>query len=142
NFAYADYDYVSKQPGTRFDPQRPINEGPNNTGLRELPPAQPAMIYWPYRQPREFAEMGEGGRTACAGPVFHWKPEFEKTGGFPKEFDGSLLFWDWERPTIRWAKLDADSNFERILPFTGAVVTANKPEQIEKLRPAIAAGAA
>ncbi|MGV3533922.1 MAG: PQQ-dependent sugar dehydrogenase, partial [Chthoniobacteraceae bacterium] len=80
NFAYTDYDYVSKQPGTRFDAQRPINEGPNNTGLRELPPAQPAMIYWPYRQPREFAEMGEGGRTACAGPVFHWKPEFEKTG--------------------------------------------------------------
>src|SRR5690606_23212647 len=69
-------------------------------------------------------------------------PEYEQTGGFPKEFDGCLLFWDWERPTIRWAKLDAESNFAGILPFTGAVVTANKPEQIAKLKPAITAGAA
>ena len=142
NFAYSDYDYVTKQVGKPFDPQHPINEGPNNTGLRDLPPATPAMIYWPYRQPREFPEMGEGGRTACAGPVFHWRPEFEKTNGFPQEFDGCLLFWDWERPTIRWARMDKDSNFQGIEPFTGAVVTGNRAEQIEKLRPQLAAGAA
>ena len=142
NFAYSDYDYVTKQVGKPFDPQHPINEGPNNTGLRELPPATPAMIYWPYRKPREFTEMGEGGRTACAGPVFHWRAEFENTDGFPKEFDGCLLFWDWERPTIRWARMDKDSNLQGIEPFTGAVVTANKGEQIEKLKPQIAAGAA
>ncbi|MEA3207112.1 MAG: cytochrome c [Chthoniobacter sp.] len=142
NFAYADYDYTTKVAGPLFDAQHPINESPNNTGLRDLPPAQPAMIYWPYRQPREFQEMGEGGRTACAGPVFHWRPEFEQTDGLPQEFDGCLLFWDWERPTIRWAKLDPDGNFQGILPFTGAVVTANKPEQIEKRKAEITAGAA
>jgi cytochrome c len=141
NFAYSDYDYATTKAGERFDPLRPINEGPNNTGLRELPAAQPAMIYWPYREPREFTEMGEGGRTACAGPVFHWRPEFEQSNGFPKEFDGWLLFWDWERPTIRWAKLDQSSNFQGTAPFTGAVVTANKPEQVEKVKPALAAGA-
>lgn len=141
NFAYSDYDYVTKQAGQPFDPLHPINESPNNTGLRELPPATSAMIYWPYRQPREFTEMAEGGRTACAGPVFHWRPEFEKTDGFPKEFDGCLLFWDWERPTIRWARMDKDSNFRSIEPFTGAVVTANKAEPMEKLKPAIGAGA-
>ena len=48
-----------------------------------LLPATPAMIYWPYVASPEFPEMGEGGRTACAGPVFHWQPEFEKTNGFP-----------------------------------------------------------
>ncbi|MHA3773941.1 PQQ-dependent sugar dehydrogenase [Verrucomicrobiota bacterium sgz303538] len=142
NFAYSDYDYITKKVGSIFDPQHPINEGPNNTGLRELPPAQPAMIYWPYGQSREFPEMGQGGRTACAGPVFHWRPEFEQTNGFPKEFDGWLLFWDWERPTIRWAKLDKESNFQGVAPFTGAVVTGNKAEPIEKLRQAVAAGAA
>ena len=73
-----------RQSAPQFDPRKPINEGPNNTGLRELPPATPAMIYWPYGKPREFAEMGEGGRTACAGPVFHCRPEFEKTNGFPQ----------------------------------------------------------
>lgn len=141
NYPYHDYDYAAKQVGKAFDPARPLNEGPNNSGLRELPPAQPALIWWPYRKPREFAEMGEGGRTACAGPVFHWRPEFERSDGFPKDFDGWLLFWDWERPTMRWARLDRDANLQGLAPFTAAVVTGNKAEQIEKLKPAIAEGA-
>ncbi|MEZ0390391.1 MAG: PQQ-dependent sugar dehydrogenase [Verrucomicrobium sp.] len=141
NFAYNRYDYATKTVGTAFDPAHPVNEGVNNTGLRELPPAQPAMIYWPYREPREFQEMGEGGRTACAGPVFYWQPEFEKTNGFPKDFDGWLLFWDWERPTIRWARMGANANFQGIAPFTAAVVTANKPEAIDKVAPQVQAGA-
>ena len=141
NFAYFRYDYETKQVGAIFDPLHPVNESPNNTGLRDLPPAQPAMIYWPYAEPREFAEMGEGGRTACAGPVFHWRPEFERTNGFPKDFDGWLLYWDWERPTIKWAKLDAQGNFQGIAPFTAAVVMANKSEAIDKLKPQLDAGA-
>jgi cytochrome c len=140
NFAYYDYDYTTKQVGALFDPAKPINEGPNNTGLRELPPAVPAFLYWPYRQPRKWPEFGEGGRTACAGPVFHWQPEFEKTGGFPQYFDRCLLFWDWERPFIKWARLDAESNLAGLEPFT-AVVTANKSEQIAKLKPRIDDGA-
>jgi cytochrome c len=141
NFAYSDYDYTTKKVGAPFDPLKPVNEGPNNTGLRELPPAVPAMIYWPYAEPREFTEMGDGGRTACAGPIFHYRPEFEQTNGFPKEFDGWLLFWDWERPTIKWAKLDAESNFGGIASFSRAVVAANKSEEIDKLKPQIEAGA-
>lgn len=141
NFAYSDYDYVEKKAGALFDPLKPVNDSPNNTGLKELPPATPAMIYWPYGESREFPEMGEGGRTACAGPVFRYQPEFEKTNGFPKEFDGWLLFWDWERPAIKWAKLDGQSNFQGTEPFTGAIVTANKPENIDKLKPQIEEGA-
>lgn len=141
NFAYFDYDYATKTLGKQFDANLPINEGPNNTGLRELPPAVPAMIYWPYRKPREFTEMGEGGRTACAGPVYYSKVDVENTDGFPQHFSRCLLFWDWERPALKWARLDADSNLVAIEPFTSAVVLGNKSEQIEKLKPAIAAGA-
>ena len=141
NFAYFDYDYTTKTLGKQFDPLHPINEGPNNTGLRELPPATPALIYWPYRGPREFTEMGEGGRTACAGPVYYCNVDVEKTNGFPQHFSRCLLFWDWERPALKWARLDAESNLVGIEPFTSAVVLGNKPEQIEKLKPAIAAGA-
>lgn len=141
NFAYSDYDYVAKTAGKPFDPLRPVNEGPNNTGLRELPPATPAFIYWPYREPKKWPELGDGGRTACAGPVFHYRPEFEQTNGFPQHFDRSLLFWDWERPFIKWARLDEQSNLSGIEPFTPAVITANKADQIEKARPALAEGA-
>ena len=62
--------------------------------------------------------------TTCAGPVFHWKPEFEKTNGFPKHFDNCLLFWDWERPFIKWARLDEKSDLVGLEPFTGAVVAS------------------
>jgi cytochrome c len=141
NFAYSDYDYVTKTVGKPFDPKLPINEGPNNTGLRELPPAQPAFIYWPYREPKKWPELGEGGRTACAGPVYYCGVDVAKTNGFPQHFSRCLLFWDWERPFLKWARLDADSNLVGIEPFTSAVVMANKADQIEKAKDAISEGA-
>ena len=122
NLAYTDYDYATKQLGQPFDPLHPINESVNNTGIRDLPPATSAFLYWPYRKPDKWTEFGEGGRTACAGPVFHWKPEFAKTNGFPQHFDNCLLFWDWERPFIKWARLDEKSDLVGLEPFPGAIV--------------------
>jgi len=121
NFAYHDYDYTTKTPGPAFDPAHPRNVGPNNTGATDLPPAQPAFIYYPYGASPEFPEVGQGGRTACAGPVFHYRPEFEQTGGFPAHFDNCLLWWDWERRMIKWARLDRESKLVAIEPFTAAV---------------------
>jgi cytochrome c len=141
NFAYNDFDYARKEVGKLFSVRAPKNDSPNNTGLRFLPPPTPALIYWPYREPKKWPELGEGGRTACAGPVFYWEPEFEKTNGFPRDFDRCLLFWDWERPFIKWARLDEQSNLAGIEPFTNAVVTANKADQIEKAKGALAEGA-
>jgi cytochrome c len=125
NFAYADHDYATGTNGPKYDPMRPINESPNNTGNRILPPAQPAFIYWPYADSPEFPMLGSGGRTACAGPVFHFRPEFEGTDGFPEHFDNCLLFWDWQRPFMNWARLDAESNLAGIEPFTQAVELRN-----------------
>ncbi len=130
NFPYAKYNYATKELGPMFDPQRPVNESPNNTGARILPPAQPAMIYWPYGKSKEFPELGEGGRTACAGQVFHYRPEFAKTDGFPQQYDNCLLFYDWQRPFMKWARLDADSKFVRIEPFTPAVAVVNDKQRV------------
>lgn len=132
NFPYAKFDYATKTVGPMFDPARPVNNSVNNTGAKVLPPAQPAMIFWPYGVSKEFPMLGSGGRTACAGPVFHFQPSFEKTGGFPEEFDDCLLFWDWQRPFIRWARLDADSKLVGIEPFTVAVTLANERRSIEE----------
>jgi len=142
NYAYAKVDFATNTVGPFADPARPRNTSPNNTGLNDLPPATPAFIYWPYKSPKKWPELGEGGRTACAGPVFHYSPSFEQTNGFPAHFDRCLLFWDWQRPFIKWARLDADSNLVGIEPFTnGKVVTGNSAEQVKKLQPAIADGA-
>lgn len=142
NYAYAKVDFATNAIGPFADPARPRNTSPNNTGLNDLPPATPAFIYWPYKNPKKWPELGEGGRTACAGPVFHYSPSFEKTDGFPEYFDRCLLFWDWQRPFIKWARLDADSNLVGIEPFTnGKVVAGSSAEQVKKLQPAIANGA-
>jgi cytochrome c len=142
NYAYAKVDFATNAIGPFADPAHPRNTSPNNTGLNDLPPATPAFIYWPYKSPKKWPELGEGGRTACAGPVFHYSPSFEKTDGFPEYFDRCLLFWDWQRPFIKWARLDADSNLVGIEPFTnGKVVTGNSAEQVKKLQPALANGA-
>lgn len=137
NFPYARFDYTTKQVGEKFDPARPVNESRLNTGAKVLPPAQPAMIYWPYENSPEFPMLGSGGRTACAGPVFHFQDSFVRTDGFPKYYDNCLLFWDWQRPFIKWARLDADSNLKGIEPFNGVVAVENEHG---KIRIAEAAG--
>lgn len=121
NSPYAKFNYTTKELGAMFDPQRPVNHSPNNTGAKILPPAQPAMIYWPYGKSAEFPELGEGGRTACAGPVFHYRSEFAQTDGFPEQYDNCLLFYDWQRPFMKWARLDQKSKFTGIEPFSAAV---------------------
>ncbi len=142
NQPYHQYDYVTKQVGPLFDLAKPINASKNNTGLRELPTPTPAFIYWPYGESKQFPEIpNAGGRTACAGPVYYHAADVEKTNGFPAKFNRCLLFWDWERPFMKWARLDENSNLVAIEPFTSAVVVANKSEQIEKLKPRIAEGA-
>lgn len=132
NFAYVKYDFATKELGARFDPLRPTNTSPHNTGAQVLPPAQPAFIYWPYGASKEFPMLGQGGRTACAGPVFHFKPEFKNTGGFPEHFDRCLLFYDWQRPFMKWARLDEDSNLLGIEPFTAAFTLANDKDRINR----------
>ena len=131
NFPYAKFDYAAKKAGALFDPARPVNESINNLGAKVLPPAQPALIYWPYGESKEFPMLGSGGRTACAGPVFHFRQEFKATRGFPQHFDNCLLFWDWQRPFLKWARLDDDSRLLGIESFTSAVTLANVKQQID-----------
>jgi cytochrome c len=142
NSPYAEYDYATEKVGPLFDPKVPMNKSRNNTGLAELPPAVPAFIYWPYAVSEQWPELGEGGRTACAGPVFHWQESFEKTNGFPKHFDRSLLFWDWQRPFIKWARLDANSDLKGLEAFAPTTfVTANSDDQRKKQKALIDNGA-
>ena len=141
NAPYAKVDFATGKVGAKHDPAKPLNEAPGNPGLRELPPAQGAFIWWPYGRSDKWPELGSGGRTACAGPVFRWKPEFEQTGGFPRYFDNCLLFWDWQRPFIKWARLDGDSNLVRIEAFAdGAVACGGKaaPGAVVVRRPSYA----
>ncbi|MBC7980573.1 MAG: PQQ-dependent sugar dehydrogenase [Armatimonadetes bacterium] len=117
---YHDYDFEKNHSGEPFSKTTPINSSPNNTGLSKLPPVEPPMIWYPAGGSNEFPMLGTGGRTACAGPVFYYEPGFSETDGFPQEFDGHLLVYDWHRPFMVWAKLDGSANFKGLVPFTSS----------------------
>lgn len=120
NRVYIDYDFTAKAPGPLYDATKPVNRSPNNSGLSELPPVQAPLVYYPAGESSEFPLLGKGGRTACGGPVFHYAKSNEETGGLPEYFDGCLLFYDWQRPFIHWARLDGDGRLQEILPFIGS----------------------
>lgn len=124
NRVYVDFDFAEKKPGPLYEKTNLVNRSPNNSGLTELPPVQPPFVWYPGSESEEFPILGKGGRTACGGPTFHFDPAFEKTGGFPAYFDGCVLFYDWQRPFIHWARLDADGKLAEILPFTAAARVA------------------
>ena len=49
------------------NPEKPVNNSPNNTGIKELPPAQPAFIGYTHGQSARFPVLNAGGgRTAFA----------------------------------------------------------------------------
>jgi cytochrome c len=121
---YVDYDFAAKSPGSLYDAAKPLNRSPNNSGLTELPPVQAPLIHYPSAESAEFPLLGKGGRTACGGPVYHHRSGFEETSGLPSYYDGCLLFYDWQRPFIHWARLDADGGLREILPFTAAARVA------------------
>ncbi len=95
------------------DPAAPENPGQRNTGLTALPPANSALIWYPYKKSEEFPVMGEGGRNAMAGPVFYYDSS-RKYNILAKEDDRTLLVYEWMRGKIFKAGLDADEKLESL----------------------------
>lgn len=116
NRPYAIVDFATGKPGPVTDPAAPKNPGRRNTGLTDLPPAQPAFIWYPYVESEKFPELGSGGRNAMAGPVFRHDPG-RKYNPLPEEDDRSLLVYDWIRGGIWKAKLGNDEELGKLEPL-------------------------
>src|SRR5690554_3435538 len=116
NLPYRQFDYATGQVGQAFDPAKPINPSKNNTGLRDLPPAQSAFIWYPYEVSNEFPQVGTGGRNAMAGPVYYSDLYPEDTR-LPEYYDGKLFIYEWIRGWIKAVTMDANGNFVKMEPF-------------------------
>lgn len=116
NYAYHQFDYATGQPGAAFDPAKPLNESKNNTGLRELPPAQPAFIWYPYAASPDFPQVGTGGRNAMAGPVYY-TDMFPKETRLPDYYNGKLFIYDWIRGWIKVVTMQPNGDFDKMEPF-------------------------
>ena len=116
NYAYHQYDYATGKSGPRYDPQKPINNSRNNTGLQELPAAQPAFIWYPYGASADFPQVGTGGRNAMAGPVYY-TDLFPKETRLPDYYNGKLIIYDWIRGWIKAVTLLPNGDFDKMEPF-------------------------
>ena len=116
NYAYREYNYLTGVSGSAFDPAKPENHSPNNTGLTELPRAQPAFIWYPYAISKEFPELGTGGRNAMVGPVYYTDMYAAGTR-YPDYYNGKLFIYDWIRGWIKVVSLQPNGDFEQMEPF-------------------------
>ncbi|MEX2600658.1 MAG: PQQ-dependent sugar dehydrogenase [Balneolaceae bacterium] len=116
NRPYNEYDFNTGVPGEMFDPEQPLNRSPNNTGLTELPPAEPAFIAYPYSRSEQFPILGSGGRNAMAGPVFY-RDLYPEATRLPDFFHGKLFIYDWIRDWIMVVTLNEDGDLVKLEPF-------------------------
>jgi glucose/arabinose dehydrogenase/cytochrome c551/c552 len=129
NYAYHQYDYATGKSGPAFDPLKPVNNSRNNTGLRDLPPAQPAYVWYPYDASPDFPQVGTGGRTTMAGPVYY-TDMFPKETRLPDYYNGKLIFYDWIRGWIKAVTMQPNGDFDKMEPFFGTLKT-NSPIDME-----------
>ncbi len=124
NYAYHAFDYATGQHGPAFDPAHPVNDSRNNTGLRDLPPAQPAFIWYPYAASTDFPEVGTGGRNAMAGPVYY-TDMFPKETRMPDYYNGKLIIYDWIRGWIKAVTMLPNGDFDKMEPFFENIKLSN-----------------
>lgn len=116
NGAYVEYDYATGKSGITYDVNRPVNNSRNNTGIKELPPAEPAFIWYPYAVSQDFPQLGTGGRNAMAGPVYYGDM-FPKANRYPSYYDGKLFIYDWVRGWIKAVTMKENGDFDKMEPF-------------------------
>jgi cytochrome c len=116
NYPYHEYNYATGAYGSAFDPAKPLNHSRNNTGLVELPAAQPAFIWYPYGESKDFPQVGTGGRTAMAGPVYY-TDLYPEASRYPEYYNGKLFIYEWIRGWIKVVSMLPNGDFDKMEPF-------------------------
>ncbi|MCT9083385.1 PQQ-dependent sugar dehydrogenase [Streptomyces fulvoviolaceus] len=121
NDAYVDYDFATGASGASFDCSAPKNTSPHNTGLTDLPPAQPAWI--PY-DGGSVPEFGTGSESPMGGPVYHYDASLDSPVKFPEAYDGDFFAGEFGRRWIKRITSDAGGTVQSIndVPWTGTQV--------------------
>jgi cytochrome c len=117
NEVFPKYDFETKKEGPGKDPLRPINDSPNNTGVRELPPAQPAFIWYGKVPSKKWPLVGKGGASAMAGPVYYSDLYPNAPYKLPEYYNGKLFIYEWIRKWIIAVTMDSEGNYVSMEPF-------------------------
>lgn len=114
--AFKNYDPNSKKEKGYFDPQAPVNDHKENTGIKNLPAAQPPLIWYEGLQ-KEFPELGKGGESAIAGPIFRSQSSYPQETRLPAKYEGNWIIGEYSRGWIKMIKLDKNGNYLGIEPI-------------------------
>jgi glucose/arabinose dehydrogenase/plastocyanin/type 1 glutamine amidotransferase len=121
NLPYNDVDSVTGTgSGKPFDCNKLVNRSPNNTGMKEMGPASPPLVWYPYGVGKDFPEMSEawnggtdGGRLAIPGPIYR---PFAGSH-MPLFYGGSWFIADWTRNWLKQLILDDKGRVLRVQRF-------------------------
>lgn len=128
NHPYIEYDFETEESGEPFDPENPVNDSPNNTGLKELPPSQSATIYYSfswdtYLDAPDYAEVpdeapfpGLEGGAPMGGPVYRHEDDFGEWA-LPEEYDGKHFIAEWGANWIKTVEYDENGEVLDIEDF-------------------------
>lgn len=118
NAPWRPFDPATKKPtGEPFDPRHIINDSRGNTGIRELPEAQPALLYYPTAASPVWPELGSGGRSITGGPIYHYDPALASDIKLPESLDGGLIFAEWMRNWLKVVRLTPDGQLAGLEDF-------------------------
>ena len=102
-----------KSAGEYFDPAKIINDSRTNTGLKDLPPARPAALYYGNLASKEWPLLGSGGRSITGGVVYR-KPETAGESRLPDEWEGAYIFGEWMRNWVAAARFDETGKLVKV----------------------------
>jgi cytochrome c len=130
NRAIPYFDFLENRPRDTRNPNGPTNTSVNNTGLQELPPAQPPLIEYPYTVSVEFPELGSGARSAVGGPIYRAEDFRNAVRPFPSYYEGKWFIADFVRNWIFTVAMDGNGNLQSIERF----LPTYKPVEIIDLK--------
>lgn len=130
NKPYRQYNFATKESGPAQDPAKPLNHSPGNTGPKELPPAQPAWMFYPAGQSARVPQFGSGGRSGAAGPVYYFDASLNSARKLPSEYDRTLFLYEWMRNWIVAVKLDAQGERIEVKRFAPEI-TIKRPTDLK-----------
>lgn len=118
NTPYNDYNFANSTAGAAFSCDAPVNDSPNNTGLTNLPPAKPAVIWQSNNGSiTGTPEIGASGAPMTSG-TYSYDPELASDRKWPEYFDSKAIWADWNNNRLFTVQMnEAGTNYTDINRF-------------------------
>ncbi len=94
------------------------NVSPNNYGIRDLPPARQATLFYSDQSGNgdDSYRLGfTSGETAIGGPMYRYDSTLVSSVKFPPQYEGKIFFFDWSvtnKSSFRYINIKPDGTLD------------------------------